>query len=174
MNAESLNRLDEKVGVKTLRHLNHNALPVAATKVGSLQSAVAYLEEYAEYYRLSVEDRKNLPMPLPRQDQPLGEAASYRLEAEKSVMGTTTVVFVQTFAGFPIWEAGLSVTIDMAKRRILASVSTAFDEIRLSVPKKLPAELSVRRRSSSWAQRKKVAQETRHSHLFRANARLLF
>ena len=58
-------------------------------------------------------------------------------------MGSTTVLFVQTFAGFPVWEAGLAVTIDMARRRILGSASTAFDEIKLSIPKKLPAEVSL-------------------------------
>lgn len=143
MNAESFNHLDEKVGAKTLRHLNHNALPIAATMPTALQSAVAYLDENAQYYRLSAQDRKNLPVPLPRQAQPLEEGASYRLETEKNVMGTTTVVFVQTFAGFPVWEAGLTVTIDMVKRRILGSASTTFDKIRLPVPKKLPAEIDL-------------------------------
>lgn len=142
MNTESFDQHSQKVGAKTLRHLNHNALPLAATRATALESSVAYLEEHAQYYHLSTEDRKNLPVPLPRQDQPLQEGASYRLETEKKVMDITTVVFVQTFAGFPVWEAGLAVTIDMAKRRVLGSASTAFDEIKLRVPKKLPTELS--------------------------------
>ncbi len=125
------------------RHLNHNALPLPATRATALQSAVAYLGENAAYYRLSEEDLKNLPLVLAPRLQPAQEGRSYRLETEKMVGGITSVTFVQTYAGVPVWEAGIGVTLDVRRQRILGSVSTAFDAIDLAIPKKWPRETSL-------------------------------
>ena len=125
------------------RHLNHNALPLPATRATALQSAVAYLGDNAAYYRLSEEDLKNLPLVLAPRRQPAQEERSYRLETEKTVGGITSVTFVQTYAGVPVWEAGIGVTLDVRRQRILGSVSTAFDAIDLAIPKKWPRETSL-------------------------------
>ena len=125
------------------RHLNHNALPLPATRATALQSAVAYLGENAAYYRLSEEDLKNLPLVLAPRLEPAQEGRSYRLETEKVVGGITSVTFVQTYAGVPAWEAGIGVTLDVRRQRILGSVSTAFDTIDLAIPKKWPRETSL-------------------------------
>jgi zinc metalloprotease ZmpB len=126
-----------------LRHLNHNALPLAATRATALQSAVAYLGDNAAYYRLSEEDLKNLPLVLAPRLKPAQEGLSYRLETEKAVGGITSITFVQTYAGLPVWEAGISVTLDARRQRILGSVSTAFDAIDLAIPKRWPRETSL-------------------------------
>jgi zinc metalloprotease ZmpB len=125
------------------RHLNHNALPLPATRATALQSAVAYLGENAAYYRLSEEDLKNLPLVLAPRLQPAQEGRSYRLETEKVAGSITSVTFVQTYAGVPVWEAGIGVTLDVRRQRILGSVSTAFDAIDLAIPKKWPRETSL-------------------------------
>lgn len=123
---------------KLLRQLNHNALPLATARATPVQACVAYFESQAKYYGLSEQDLQSLPKQLQVHDKPTKEAASYRMEAEKSVGSTTTVVFVQTYAGLPVWEAGLSATLDMARRRILSSASCAFDQISLELPKSWP------------------------------------
>jgi len=125
------------------RHLNHNALPLPATRATALQSAVAYLGDNAAYYRLSEEDLKNLPLVLAPRRQPAQEGRSFRLETEKTVGGITSVTFVQTYAGVPVWEAGIGVTLDVRRQRILGSISTAFDAIDLVIPKKWPREPSL-------------------------------
>ena len=64
------------------------------------------------------------------------EKSSFRLETQKEFMDTTIFVFVQTFFGLPVWEAGLSVTIDKKRQRILGSFSSAYDEIEVSIATK--------------------------------------
>jgi zinc metalloprotease ZmpB len=134
---------NQSPGAKPLRHLNHNALPLAATRGTAVGSAVAYLADQAEYYRLSEDDLSHLPSPLTPHRQPVAEGISYRLETEKTAGSMTAVVFGQTYGGLPVWEAGLSVTLDLARRRILASVSTAFDAIKLTIPKKWPGPIGL-------------------------------
>jgi hypothetical protein len=59
------------------------------------------------------------------------------------VGGITSITFVQTYAGLPVWEAGIGVTLDVRRQRILGSVSTAFDAIDLAIPKRWPRETSL-------------------------------
>src|ERR671914_2951000 len=46
------------------------------------------------------------------------------LAAEKSLLGTTTVSYVQTYRGLPVWEAGVSATVLDNPPRVTSSQSS--------------------------------------------------
>jgi hypothetical protein len=115
---------------RPIRYLNHNALPVEGKGVSLLKAALNYLQDNAAYYHLKKRDIKNMVSKLEREFS--DEKSSFRLEVQKDFMDTITFVFVQTYFGLPVWEAGVSVTMDKKRRRILSSSSSAYDEIRVS------------------------------------------
>lgn len=47
----------------------------------------------------------------------------------KEIMGTTTVGYQQTYGGLPVWEAGVSVTIQPAPMRVTASQSSVHHDV---------------------------------------------
>ncbi len=56
-----------------------------------------------------------------------------QLAEEKEILGTTTVSYQQTFAGLPIWKAGVSVTILPEPMRVTASQSSVHHDINVPV-----------------------------------------
>jgi len=66
-------------------------------------------------------------------DEGTGETGS-KLEPvqEKDIMGTTTVSYQQTYNNLPVWEAGVSVTIQPQPMRVTASQSSVHHDISLS------------------------------------------
>jgi hypothetical protein len=76
-----------------------------------------------------------------------GAAASpdgkLELVEEKEIMGTTTVSYQQTYAGLPIWKAGVSVTIQPEPLRVTASQSSVHHDINLSSDANFESSASV-------------------------------
>jgi len=54
-----------------------------------------------------------------------------KLTEEKEVIGTTTISYQQTYEGVPVWEAGVSVTIQPEPMRVTASQSSIDPDISL-------------------------------------------
>ncbi|MCY7376636.1 MAG: hypothetical protein LH472_11805 [Pyrinomonadaceae bacterium] len=54
-----------------------------------------------------------------------------KLAEEKEMMGTTTVSYQQTYNNLPVWEAGVSVTIQPQPMRVTASQSSVHQDITL-------------------------------------------
>ncbi len=113
-----------------LRFLNHNGLPLATKGITQLQKVLDYLESHAPFYKLSPADLIALPRQL--DSKPSKEKASYRLDTIKDVMDSATYVFVQTYYGLPVWEAGLSVSLHKTSHRILNSSSAAYEELAVA------------------------------------------
>ncbi|MBL0358315.1 MAG: hypothetical protein IPP72_16245 [Chitinophagaceae bacterium] len=121
---------------RIIRHLNHNASPIQAKGVSFLQDAINYLKKNAEYYHLYKDEIKKMSFPL--EGKYTNEKSSFRFETRKKIMGSVTMVFVQTYFGLPVWESAISVYFDKKKKRILSSISSAYDNIEvLPITKKL-------------------------------------
>jgi hypothetical protein len=112
--------------------LNHNAAPVEAKGASTLQAVIGYLKDNAAFHRLNTAALNSLALQL--EPAPLDEQTSFRLESQKDSMGITSFVFPQTYAGLPVWEAGVSVAVDRKRDRILSSQSSAYDHIELANP----------------------------------------
>ena len=121
--------VDQSDVSRPVRHFNHNAFPIQIKGVSLLDGAINYLAERAERYHLSQDDIRNLAIQL--EGKYSTEKPSFRLEAQKEIMETVSLVFVQTCFGLPVWESGIAVYIDKKKNRILSSVSSAYDKLEI-------------------------------------------
>ena len=68
---------------------------------------------------------------LARESAAASPDGKLELADEKDIMGTTTVSYQQTYAGLPIWKAGVSVTIQSEPMRVTASQSSVHHDINL-------------------------------------------
>ncbi|MTH14718.1 hypothetical protein [Flavobacterium sp. LC2016-01] len=112
------------------RQLNHNALPLVLKEGSVLKSVIDYLHDNAAYYNLSKDDLEKMPLQL--EERIIEEKSSFRLEAQKDTSDVVTYVFVQTYFGLPVWEAGVAVTVNKKRESILSSISSAYDEIEVA------------------------------------------
>ena len=119
----------QKEPFRPSRQLNHNALPLKTKGVSFLQSAILYFQEHAKFYALKEDSVKKMALQL--EGKLSSEKSSFRLETQKDFMDTITLIFVQTYFGLPVWEAGLAVTINKKRNQILSSLSTAYDKIEI-------------------------------------------
>jgi len=60
-----------------------------------------------------------------------GAGSKLELTEEKEMMGTTIISYQQTYDGLPVWEAGVSVTIQPEPMRVTASQSSVHQEVSL-------------------------------------------
>lgn len=95
--------------------------------------AEQYLREVAPHYGID----QNMLGPSGAADAfSRGEPTSspdgeLQLAEEKDILGTTTISYQQTYAGLPIWKAGVSVTIQPEPMRVTASQSSVHHDIGL-------------------------------------------
>lgn len=60
---------------------------------------------------------------------------------EKEIMGTTTVSYQQTYAGLPVWKAGVSVTLQSEPLRVTGSQSSVHHDISLPAQDAMAGEM---------------------------------
>jgi hypothetical protein len=136
-----------------VQHLDHFQQPFVAVGPGGAESDVLadadvptalavtpqglaqeYLKEVAPVYGISDDMLPSGPV-----EDALGGAESdavptgskLELTEEKDLMGTTTVSYQQTYNNLPIWEAGVSVTIQPEPMRVTASQSSIHSDVSL-------------------------------------------
>src|SRR5215208_5185606 len=134
-----------------IRHLEHflrpfvasNTVPADSRQAAALEATDApstvaltpqalaqqYLQEVAPVYQFD-------PNMLPESggaEARLAEPAAGKLELteENELMGTTTISYQQTYRGLPVWEAGISVTIQPQPMRVTASQSSVHSDLSL-------------------------------------------
>jgi len=135
-----------------VRHLEHFQQPFVAANTEALRAATAdanipsvsaptpqalaeqYLRDVAPIYGI---DERMLPdqggaEALARGAAAGGPAGSkLELTEEKEVMGTTTIWYQQTYNDLPVWEGGVSVTIQPEPMRVTASQSSVHPDVSL-------------------------------------------
>jgi len=57
--------------------------------------------------------------------------AKLEIAQEKELMGTTTIAYQQFFAGLPVWEAGVNVTVLSSPMRVTASQSSVHQDLAM-------------------------------------------
>jgi hypothetical protein len=96
------------------------------------QSARNFLLAHADTLGLAPESTDHLAITAGVAPTPEGQ--SLRFESEKSLMDTTTVTYVQTMFGLPIYQAGVSVTTQGPDNAVAAASSTLHYGIKAAKP----------------------------------------
>lgn len=139
---------DEQGNIRHLEHFRRpfvasNSVPADSRLAAALEEADVpstfaltpqalaqqYLQEVAPVYQFD-------PNMLPESggaEARIAEPAAGILELteENELMGTTTISYQQTYKGLPVWEAGISVTIQPEPLRVTASQSSIHSDLSL-------------------------------------------
>jgi zinc metalloprotease ZmpB len=142
--------LDDNVNVELdndgqVQHLEHVQKPFVASSAEAFMAdepetsgfantaqnlANQYLREVADVYGLHDD---MLPgggdANLLLADEPSSTGSKLEPTEPKEILGTTTVAYQQTYGGLPVWEAGLSVTIQPNPMRVTASQSSVHHDV---------------------------------------------
>jgi hypothetical protein len=119
----------------TVRQLRHLQEPYLAGGLSRRSLAAQYVQEVAELYQLPPDSLRALNSPFRSTDRMTNEPTSLRFGAENALLGTSTIDFVQTLGDLPIWEAGLSITVQTGPDRVTSSFSTFHHDAKVEVPK---------------------------------------
>lgn len=143
---------DDDGNVRQLEHIQQPVVAIAAGRAGFAEDVEAaagaptvaaatpqalaeqYLRTVAPIYGLDDAILPGLaggPNAFSADGAVIPPAADGKLElaGEKNVMGTTVVSYQQTYQGLPVWEAGVSVTIQEAPLRVTASQSSVHSAV---------------------------------------------
>lgn len=105
------------------------AAPTGATPQ---DSARAFLVSHADALGLAPEEMGQLELQAAL--APSEEGQALRFESEQNLMDTTTVSYVQTMYGLPIYQAGIAVTTSGADNEVTAAASTLHYGIEAAPP----------------------------------------
>jgi zinc metalloprotease ZmpB len=118
-----------------IRHLRHLQEPyTAAGLTAPTPQAIAaeYVRDAASIYGLDTGLLTDLTRPAGQ--ELTDEGTLLRFAEEKSFMGTTVVSYVQTHYGLPIWEAGVSATLQEQPLRVTSSQSSIHFDVQVQKP----------------------------------------
>lgn len=119
---------DPRGVVRHLSHLHEPYTSPAGRTPPSLRSlAHTYLLDVAGIYGIDT-------AMLSREREGPSEETHLEFAEQKSLMGTTTISYVQTYRNLPIWEAGFSVTMQDNPPRVTSSQSTVHLKVGLDEP----------------------------------------
>jgi hypothetical protein len=136
---------DERGNVQVLEHLQQPFVAGETTGAMGLAEAASappntpqalseqYLRQVAPVYGIDqnmLSSNGGLTM-LAEESAAASPDGKLELAEEKEIMGTTTVSYQQTYAGLPIWKAGVSVTIQPEPMRVTASQSSVHHDVDL-------------------------------------------
>jgi zinc metalloprotease ZmpB len=130
--------IDEENNIRHIRHVTPfeptDLVPAPATLPQDPESfARQYVGYVAQAYKLTPSMLSSLGQPLSASD-PTGEGEKLRSKPPKSMLGTSTFSFVQTYFGLPIWQAEISVVIKESPLRVLRSRSSIHINPRVHQP----------------------------------------
>ncbi|MCB0587037.1 MAG: hypothetical protein KDD06_17175, partial [Phaeodactylibacter sp.] len=117
-------RKDKEGRVRQIQHLQEPYLPESNFAAASpLALSASYVEGAAPIFEVPPEALGHLQEgPLEKPDLQLGN--ELRVAGEKRTLGTTTIEYVQTHHGLPIWHSGVAVSVHHDPMRVSSSVST--------------------------------------------------
>jgi hypothetical protein len=107
--------------------------PAGLTGATPQESARKFLTAHAEVLGLAPEGVDGLDVQPAIAPTPQGEAL--RFESETPLMDSTTVTYVQTMFGLPIYQAGISVTTHGADNEVTSAASTLHYDIEAAPPR---------------------------------------
>jgi hypothetical protein len=126
----------ERTTAGGLRHLRHLQQPYRAGASTGRPLAAHYLNDVAHLYRFPASAVAALGTAFRHSNDFTREPVQLHLASEAGLKGVNTFSYVQTVGGLPIWEAGVSVTLQSAPDRVTSSVSTFHHDIELEPPER--------------------------------------
>lgn len=130
---------DSSGAVIQLRHIQQPYFGAAAPRL----LAVQYIQDVAQIYDFAASVLTASNTPFRQTNNFTSDPVRLHFSGENSLLGTTTLAFVQTLGGLPIWEAGVSVTVQSGPARVTSSYSTFHHDIKVESPAKEFREISV-------------------------------
>jgi zinc metalloprotease ZmpB len=106
----------------TVRQVRHLQQPYEAIASSPRALAGQYMHDVAAIYQIPPDALTTLNTQFQSTNNFTAEPVRLRLNGENLFLGTSTISYVQTLGGLPIWEAGLSVTAQPG--RVTSSYST--------------------------------------------------
>ncbi|HWX85821.1 MAG TPA: hypothetical protein VNZ48_19650 [Xanthobacteraceae bacterium] len=119
--------------VRQLRHLQQ---PYEANVQGLQPLAALYVHDVAAIYDMPPAALTDLASQFQQTNAFTGEPVRLRPAGESTLLGTSTISYVQTLGGLPIWEAGFSVTLQGGPNRVTSSFSTYHHDAKVETPGK--------------------------------------
>ena len=92
--------------------------------------ASQYLSDVAHIYNIPSEFIQDLNAPL--SSAPTEESTTLRFAGERTPANTTTVSYVQTVLGLPIWEAGVTLSMMSDPLRVVSSTSSVHSDVQVT------------------------------------------
>lgn len=93
-----------------------------------------YLRQVAPIYGINEQMLASRESDFASLDSSRQSGARIVLAEEKPVTGTTTLSYVQTYQGIPVWEAGINVTVQELPTRVTSSQSSVHLDVATEAP----------------------------------------
>jgi hypothetical protein len=119
--------------VRLLRHVQQ---PYLSGTLSGRSLAAHYVQEVAETYQIPPNALATLDSPFHPTNSFTSAPARLCFAGESTLPGTSTLAYVQTVGDLPIWEAGLSVTIQAGPARVTSSLSTFHHDTEIEAPER--------------------------------------
>ncbi len=120
----------------TVRQLRHLQQPYFEGQLVGRSLAERYVQDVAGFYQFPPDALTTLSSPFHPTNNFSDEPTRLFCYGESALLGTSTITFVQTLGGLPIWEAGLSVTVQTGPDRVTCSHTTFHYDAKVAVPKR--------------------------------------
>jgi len=119
--------------VRQLRHLQQ---PFQSAGLAARPLAEQYVRDTAVIYQIPHNALATLSAQFHPSNDFSGEPIRLHLSGENALLGTRTIAYVQTLGGLPIWEAGVSVTLQSGPDRVTSSFSTFHHDAKVARPER--------------------------------------
>jgi zinc metalloprotease ZmpB len=120
----------------TVRQLRHLQQPYLAAVQTPRPLAAQYVHDVAGVYQIPPGALTMLGSPFHATNGFTGDPVRLHFSGETTLLGTSTIAYVQTLGGLPIWEAGVSVTVQAGPARVTSSFSTFHHDAKVEPPER--------------------------------------
>ncbi len=120
----------------TVRQIRHLQQPYFVGGLSGRSLAAQYVQDVAEYYQVPPDALTKLNSPFHPTNRLTNEPTRLSFRGEKALVGTSTFSFVQTLGDLPIWEAGVSVTVQAEPDCVTGSLSTFHHDAKVEAPER--------------------------------------
>jgi len=157
----------ERASDGIVRQLTHLQQPYLAGMQTPRPLAAQYVRDVASIYQLPPGALTSLDSPFQPTNGFTDDPVRLYFSGETALLGTSTITYAQTLIGLPIWEAGVSVTIQAGPERVTSSFSTFHHDAKVEPPERefRPYQLAELERLLGLRERERVLEITSQRRL---------
>lgn len=115
-----------------VRELLHIQKPFIAEAATPQALSAAYVQAMGPRFTIKPDEISELN--LPPEDRIVKAGIQYRFAKQKQIMDTSTLEYVETYAGIRVWRAGLTVQVKHEPLRVISSQFTGLPIVSLRLP----------------------------------------